>query len=172
MWEYEWQEDVTLSDYGIDEAANPIVVIADKAIKNGKTAIGHARLTKKGNIALDLLTLSTEEVEEEEGEEQSEINETIVQSWIFIQPFLALFCGWIYEKTETSPFVVWPPDELKDLKLSEVGQKWASENLGEIWVKAGLQPEKRAINSLNEDEAEKLCVAAGIMQSEDELKFE
>lgn len=177
MFEYEWQQDNQLSEYGIDEAANPIVVIVDKAIKNGKTAIGHAGLTKKGNIALDLLTLSVEAPDEDEEEDieievQKESEEKTELHWVLAQTNLALFCEWIYKQVDPNPFVIWPPDKLEDLKLSESGQKWAGEFLGDIWVKADLQPEKRAINSLKEDEAEKLCVAAGIKQPENELKFE
>jgi hypothetical protein len=159
IFEYEWDTNPISSQYGINEAENPIAVIADHVKKNRKSVACQYRQNKKGNMAIDLTTLvieESEEVEEETNETEDAGDIYVVDSPIQKDhPMLCEFANYIHFKCPGS-FVKAPVSETTELALSEDGKKWANEHFPEIWMKAELEPKPTPIASIDEEMASKI----------------
>jgi hypothetical protein len=173
MFEYEWVCDMGYSEYGIDESENPIVVILDHAIKGGREAVGHFAPNRRGRLTLDLLSLQALDegpVEEKPSAEEKPSEDSEIE-FFALHEYLVTLCSWIDSQVPGGAFAKMPPTKLEDLVFNDAGKKWANENLPEIMVKARIELKKRPINSLTEEEAEKICRTAGLLghaQPEDE----
>jgi hypothetical protein len=158
-FEHEWEENPTRSSYGINEIENPIVVVMDKVIKEGRSVPIQYKPNKNGNMFIDLSTIILENEEDIVTEEEETIEDMgdiyVVDSPIFNEHFnLCEFANYIYIKCPTA-FVTVPVREAKELKLTEAGKQWANKNLDDIWVKAQLEGGKRPIAEIDEVSARK-----------------
>lgn len=172
VYEHEWQDDMLQSDLGICEVENPIAVVVDYALKSNREAIGHFAPTKKsGRMTVDFLTLASLDSDEEEDVEQNGEDDTAMQQAAFIAEHenLSMLAGWI-DKQAPGAFVSYPPTCPDDLKLTEAGRAWASDNLRKLYFEdAKLPPPANgqlAIGEFSEEVAEKLCQVVGILSSE------
>jgi len=164
MYEHDWQS-ADNSPYGVDEADNPMVVIADKAIKNGRSGIAQFLPNKNGKLALDLKTLSPLEMEDIQVEETPATATDdlpfdvelyrIPSEFASEHPELADFAAWIWAKAPKS-FVTAPVSKLDELALSDTGKAWANSNLPKILLDAGIKAQAKPINQFTEEECAKI----------------
>ncbi len=155
-FDHEWESDPTRSEYGINELENPIVVVMDKAIKEGRSVPMQYKPNKNGNMVVDLTTLVVDDLDsvvEETTEPEDTGDVYVVGSNIFNENFqLCEFANYIHVKCPGA-FVTYPVSEASELVLSEVGRTWANEHFPPIWQKAGLEPKAMPISAITKEMA-------------------
>lgn len=128
---YIWQTDPEKSDYGINEAENPIVVIVEKAKQNGSFAAARLEVNSKGFIKTDLAEFSPiggvpttvrPVVEADVSEEHKKLIATIED----------------LASAEIFPNKVFDPKPTNPYSFTSLGGTWCKNNVAPIWDKLGL----------------------------------
>jgi hypothetical protein len=159
MGKYEWQTDATRSDYGVNEAADPIVVIADKVMKGGMYAIGKLSQAPKSNrLFLDVKELVPPEdagtiVIEDKAEEDSKFQDSM--ALVNLADFIDKQVKGEHGK-DAKAF-----KDVTNYSLTAEGVAWCKENMLEFWDKLGLPKEgnNRKLTLLDEEQAKMLLDA-------------
>lgn len=145
---YEWVTDPARSAYGTNEAENPIVVIADHALRGGRIGIGKVTLSTKSerNTArLDLLDFVPADTGVVPG---SAPVPTSAAPVAHARPQLLALYDYIRDSLEGA-FI----DDKSDMPpFSEDGKQWARTVLLPHWDRLGLPP-SHMMADLSEDQA-------------------
>lgn len=131
--DYKWVADPEESIYGVDEAANPIVVIVDKARASGKQALCQLELTESGYIKMDLLDLKPAK-----GAPLGGVTLKAVPTAPTVKMHMNLIAtinDLAYPEIESKVFEATPENPYH---LSEKGAGWCKTNIAPIWDAQGL----------------------------------
>jgi hypothetical protein len=131
--DYKWVSDPEDSIYGVDEAANPIVVIVDKARASGKQALCQLELTEQGYTKMDLLDLKPAKGAPLVGvtPKAAPAAEPTVKMHMNLIKVINDHAypdinGNVFEATPENPY-----------HLSEKGAGWCKENVAPVWDSLG-----------------------------------
>lgn len=174
LFDYDWNSDPLNSDYGINEADNPIAVIADRVVKNGKSVLCQYRPTRTGNMTIDLNTLVVEEDYENAEEDLEGPDEVYVKGSSILNDHFNLceFAQYIYVNCPEA-FVKVPVSEVSELVLSDAGKAWANknDNLANLWLEAGIELKPMPISQITEEVASKLMEVIRVGKKEFDLPW-
>jgi hypothetical protein len=134
---YEWVSDPLRSSYGTDEAANPIIVIADHALRGGRQGLGKMEISEKSKRRvpkLDLASLmavegGTAPVAETHAPDALEILYATVERLVQKAKGTAAF-------------------KPNSVEWTDEGKEWAQDKLKTIWDFLNL-PQPRVIGNLD-----------------------
>lgn len=157
--DYQWIVDPERSEYGINEAENPIHVIADKASQSDKLAITRVEVNDKGWFKMDLCDLSpcksgvpvNVKPKTQEKPPWNEDNEPVKIHLTLIKVINDHAFGDIGENainsTDGNPY-----------NLTTKGGVWCKENVAPLWDKLGFD-EPRRFDRLSKEQAKQLVDA-------------
>lgn len=157
MRDYEWEIDATRSEYGTNEADNPLPVIVDHALRGARYAQVKLDANKTGRSVLRMedLLLPEEVIDESQFTNNAGSNEDPVIDNGDPRPNLTLLADYIEScvAADSDAEAFKTPG---DVALTKAGADWCKDIMVPIWIALSEMvemPEKRKLIELNEEQA-------------------
>lgn len=152
--QYKWERNPEVSQYGIDEAANPIHVIAQEAMKSKRLAMVAIETTQDGFIKMNLADLKPAK-----GSAVTGVQPTTTEAppWKTDAPVLSAGHKELIGVINNEAYGVigknvFDPSADEPFKMSQEGAEWCKTKIAPIWDRLKLG-EKRNFSILTEQQA-------------------